>query len=279
MNQTLPNTLTATLTGVNQKIAFAKDHPKNDLKAADLSRLAGIWCISHGIKDLPAKEVILLCLKFWNEKYSTRLNQKEIELAFELNISGDIEKVNHYNCFSVEFFCSVLNNFLVKKAEFITQQSKVAIEGTSPIDVTEAIFADIIHDFKILVDTPDKVELPIGQFALKAKLEYLSKIVEIDLSEARMVDLREKGRWILVRELMAKKTALPPEKFGASISYSHAIARIKQGKLITQADEDNLQYQVSCLLYRFELLKWQPIPEETIDDCVFVRAVKEYLET
>ena len=208
------------------------------------------------------------------------MNQKELELAFELNLSGDIERVNHYQCFSVEFFCDVLNKYLQKKAEAIAKSTQQLAEPKpeAPVNMTPKMLANILKDFETLnhPDATVRDQLLSGSFATVSKLNLLSKIIEIDISETRITDLREKARWNLVRELSAKKAKLNENKFGAAVSLGHQIARLKAGKLITQTDEDHLQTEVTRLIYIQTLQLIKPSPGQDFENCVFVRAVREF---
>ncbi|MDB5281142.1 MAG: hypothetical protein JWO06_217 [Bacteroidota bacterium] len=251
------------------------------LSSEELLRQVGIICVSCGIKDLPPKPILLLCLKFWNERYASQLNPKELELAFELNLCGEYgnDKVNHYQVFSVEFFCSVLNKYLDKKAQVLSTATKALPETNllNQPDMKEQLLNDILKDFKTSnTDATVKDEQQV--FNISAKLNLLSKIFKIDISESSITELREKARWLLVRQLVAKKTALNnrPNKFGAVTSITHQLTRLKTGKLLTESDEDQLQYEVNRLLYIQTLLQHKPLVPQTTSDCDFVNEIQNF---
>jgi hypothetical protein len=269
-----PNSLTGKLTGINNKIAFAKELPKKELSLSELRRQISIICVTCGIKDLPEEEVVLLCLKMWKDKYCLRMNLKEMELAFELNLSGDLdEKVNHYLCFSVEFFCSVLNRYLEKKAILAARQQLPEPEQEKQSLSTNDILQEIIADFKALVTETEYQ----NHFPLAARLNLLAQLVEIDVTEKTIQQLRVTAKGNIIRQLCSKRAMLQhnENKFGAILSYGHQIARLEAGTLLTTEDENRLQAEVSMLLYQNTLLHWKPVGNETPDDCVFVNHIKE----
>lgn len=270
--------LTQKVQGISNKILHAKQAEKYEVTEEEMRRQIGLVCISSGIKELPAGEVILLCLKFWLDKYAVRLSPKELQLAFELNLCGDLhQKVNHYQCFSVEFFCQVLNTYLETKAAVnikLQQQQQPEPVALQKPDVKPHIIDDIIADYRA-VHCPDQYT-PTNAFALRYKLNTLATLVEIDLNEDLVANLREKARASILQQLSKQKNSIynVQEKFGQVASLTHQIARLKSGKLLTDEDENRLQAETNYLLYLHTLKQYPPEEGEGVEICGFVRGLK-----
>lgn len=239
----------------------------------------------HGIKGTPSDEIVGLCMKGWIDKYQLHMNKQELQLAFDLNILGELpKKVEHYQCFSLEFFANVCNEYLEQKkhvnqkAQQLQQQQPRA--ALPPVDMTRQLITAILADFKLIcTDTP--VEgYNYQQYHISGRLEMLGQLVEITLNEPQIADLRERAKTLVLNRLRAKKAALNPQsKIGAIVNLTNQIARLKTGKLLTQDDESAIQLEVTELLYFQTLLLYKPSNISTIDTCKFVQHLNNTLST
>ena len=119
------SSLISKLNRVNQQILLAKESDEGVLGKMEFKKLVVRVVAMHGIKELPSKEIMALCYDSWLSKFSLQMKVQELHLAFEMNVNGDFNikekgevvsrKVNHYQCFSREFFCDVLNQYLSER--------------------------------------------------------------------------------------------------------------------------------------------------------------------
>lgn len=256
----------------------------------------------HGLKDVPDQITMALCFKAWEDKFSFRMNKQELTLAFEMNVRGDftIERngkiehsINIFQCFTVEFFCSVLNQYLtekdtaVKKVRALEKREEQNAPLTKQPDLTIDIFEAIVDDYKAyhlggyVYTSPDKQFPTHNKFPTNSKFTLLGEIYDMDISERNVIKLREVAQRILLRELQRKKQTLPKineAHGGAELSLVHQIARIKAGKLINKEDEDLIQIHVKRLLYLQLIDAYKLHDGQIIDDNEFVKHVKENME-
>ncbi len=271
---------------VSNKIAFAKSVEKKELAVEELRKLIGLMCVSHGIKELPDGASVLIMLKTWNEKFSAFMNQQELQLAFELNMVGDlrhefndkqIDRIEHYQCFSVEFFAGVCNAYLKKRSEINTKivPAEEKQEALPQGNIAKTVLEAILYDFMALHGsnpTGNTSRLPMA-----LKVEYLNIITTIKTTVENIARLRPIAVSNVIRSLSAKRNNINHRemKFGAVTAITHQIARLTTDKLITQGDEDLIQAEVSSLLYFETLESWSPLKNEPIEECEFVKHVKE----
>lgn len=186
------------------------------------------------------------------------MNKQEVALALMLNIRGDLnKKVEHYQCFSFEYFCDVLNEYRKVKVEAnkVLPKFSDVYKAIAPAGTNEAVLKSIIEDFQ---NYHSQKELK-PNYPTKMKLEYLSKLFEVDDSEENIILLREQARKNIWRKLATEKHKQQAlNKFGAVLSLQHQISRIKIGQLITEADEQQIQFEVTCLLYFQTFNKYKP---------------------
>lgn len=303
MGDLLPTELTSSslssnLSGLHGKILHAKESTGSVLTKLELKQLAVRITGMHGIKELPSKEIMALCYDSWLTKFSQKMNKEELYLAFEMNVNGDFEfklngeihhRINHYQCFSREFFCDVLNQYLKEKvlvnkriSDLRNADDKKAL---SPPDPTPRIFEAIIADYKDFheqgydVFSMDKPFETHKLFPTAVKLDLLNMIYDINISEKNIIKLREHAKNIVIRNLTKKKNMFAYNKrFGVVVSVEHQLARVKAGKLLNQQDEDLIQAEVSRLLYVQSISAMKPDAGEQIEQSVFVRHVKENID-
>jgi hypothetical protein len=268
---------------------LAKSEPSHLLTIEELDIIVFKVCAESGIKELPNAAMVDLCLKSWNDKFASQMNKAELSLAFEMNINGDFNiksggeqrsRINHYQCFSREYFCDVLNQYLQEKAEankkisqLRSQEEELALPKPDVIpEIFEAIISDYVsfHQGGYELFSTEREFVTHLRFPTTTKLKLLSEIYEISLTTENIVNLRDQAGLRLIKELNKRKnrSAL---SYGALVSISHQIARIKSGKLLTQQDEAEVQAHVDRLLYTQSLSSIPP-------DADFVSHVRENIE-
>jgi hypothetical protein len=292
------SSLISKLSLVHQDIVNTVKKEDDALTKVELKTLVVRVVAQHGIKELPAKEIMALCFESWNSRFVTKMNKKELFLAFEMNVNGDFNfkengevkrRVNHYNNFSREFFCDVLNQYLSEKEvahgkyaalRLAEEKEQAAVPVNAP-DVTVEILRALIQDFKayhtegLSYSHPENSFHTSSGFPTDTKLEMLGELFDIDISEDKLTGLRELAARRLIRSLIKKRAEIPTSKMGAALEISHQIARIKTGKLITDKDEILLQGIVKQLLCMQVFDNMKPERDVPIEDSVFVMHIKE----
>ncbi len=229
------------------------------------------------------------------------MTKHEMYLAFEMNVNGDynvkagtetLSRINHYQCFSVEFFCDVLNQYLKERVSFNKKmeqekerQKEEATKKLPAPDLTVQLFEMLLTDYKkyhteqVDLFSPDNnFETHIG-FTTAAKLELVNELYNISLDEDNIAKLREHAKRIVIRMLHNKKRGYDKRKlFGVVVSIEHQVSRLKTGKLLNIEDESMIQQQVTRLLYMQVLAVLMPAPNQNIDDTEFVKCVRENIE-
>lgn len=241
---------------MHNQIMAAKIQPQKSLTADDLDRLAIKICAETGIKNLPEAIIIDSCLKSWEDKFSSQMNQHELLLAFEMNINGDLlPKIEHYQCFSRDYFCAICNKYLEARQLSLQKNKK-----PEP-DVKQLKEAN--HDYLLMQDIiQDKLNVTEGKpitenFTIRERVNLLAEMFDVNVSEKQIEDYRTCAASTITASLAKKKhDARALNKFGAEIELANQIARIKTGKLITDADENLIQSEVLRLVYCNSLCGW-----------------------
>ena len=289
---------------IHKQILAARVAEKKELTIEALRVIHFKVATMHGI-DFPDATTDNLCLDLWHRKYKFQMNQKELELAFELNMTGDLgeKKImpTSYQFFTVDFFTNVVNAYLLKKLQTGKKQQeeldKIEQERVKKLpkyDPTVDIMQRIILDFKEYQEgeftwSVDDYEFNSNtQFTMVVKLEYIDKMFELNTEVEYFVKLREKALSWLLRGLGKKKTDLRAQSgkpnedgstrnFGAIASVANQIARLRSGNLITDSDEIAIQFQVKRLMYHEVLALHKPnaVNGESLDNCEFVNHIKE----
>lgn len=271
---------TTSMTSLAAKVnsAFAlinekKKIEKTGISIEELRIIIGRVIALCGIKETPSQEIASTCLRMFEEKFAISMNKHELALAFDLNIRGDLEKkVEHYQCFSVEYFCEVLNEYRKKKIQAKAHEEKKEEEKIAPTDVSKEILQNIVDDY-VSHHTKEKSEI---KFPISFRLEMLSKMFDVDTSVENIEKLRAiaaNNVWQCLAKEKHKSESL--KKFGQVVSFQHQIARIKSQKLITNDDENMIQVEVSHLLYRqvFDTYK----PNKEIQKSTFITHIKNHI--
>jgi hypothetical protein len=248
--------LTEQIKGVSNKILATKEIPSDDLTEQQLRFLIGKVIAMCGIKDTPSKEIVGMILHAWSTNYSTRMNKHELSLAFELNMQGELEKkVEHFQCFSVEYFCDIINLYLQKKIQ-VNKAPKEVIEEPVINPLVEAsiqTMKDMIEDRELVSE--GKIT---GRTPIKTRLDLLNELFEVKIEDDVIAKYRELSVVTILSDLNKSRNAIRSDemKFGRFVELSNQIERLKKGKLITEKDEALIQSEVCKLIYCNELMKW-----------------------
>ena len=112
---------------IHKQILIARVADKKELTIEALRKVHFKVATMHGI-DFPDATTDNLCLDLWHKKYKFQMNQKELELAFDLNMTGDLgdKKImpTSFQFFTVDFFTNVLNAYLSKKIQTSKKQQE-----------------------------------------------------------------------------------------------------------------------------------------------------------
>lgn len=197
------------------------------------------------------------------------MNKQELALAFEMNVNGDFEpKIEHFQCFSRDYFCSILNEYLKKKREANTRHREPEDTSLLPSpDFQNNLMRALIHDRQNLASGTAITDTQ----TLSARLNLLSELFEVTYGEDTIQAYRIKAATEVIRELAKKKNeARGLQKFGREIELTNQIARIKAQKLITDQDEAKIQAEVMRMLYVDQLMRW--------NEAEFVQHVESQIE-
>lgn len=264
------SSLLSKISSAHNKIIATSEIPKDAMELIELKQIMLRVAIFCGIKEenIPSKEVAQICLDIFHEKYISKMNKQEIMLAFEMNIKGELEqmiggvlkrKVEHFQCFSVEYFCEVLNWYLeIKRGAIIkrnnnTKQEILSLEAPSALS---DMLTDMVNDFRFYFN--QLPERGVVQFSLSTKIELMAQMFTINVSEENIAKLRSKARDAVLRNLYSQKQeARKLQKFGAEMSLIHQITRLKNNKLLTQMDEKLIQTEVNVLLYHQTFARYE----------------------
>lgn len=275
MDELMQTTSKISLTGkINNAFALInakKQIEKTGISLDELRIIIARVIAACGIKEIPSQEIVNLCLQMFNDKFAISMNKHEVALAFDLNIRGDFDKkIEHYQCFSVEYFCDVLNEYRKKKIAAKAYEEKLE-EEKKVVDVSNQILQAIIDDF---IAHHSKQEMRFN-FPILIKIETLDKLFDVDASVENIENLRPIAAVNVWRQLAKKKhESASLKKFGAEVSLQHQIARIKANKLITNEDENLIQVEVNHLLYCQVFDKYK---SKNIADSKFITHIKNQI--
>ena len=283
---------------------LAKESGEAELGKLEFKKLVLRVVAMHGIKELPAKVIMALCYESWLTKFAPQMTVAELHLAFEMNVNGDfsikgsggeiIHKVNHFQCFSREFFCDVLNQYLSERVQTNKQIDKLKKEFDEqeqkkllPPDVTLMTFEAIMEDYKEFhgqgyeAFSPTKEFDTAKNYPTSSKLELLYQVYDINISEENVDMLRGRAKDFVLRALHKKKEykgkgSDKERVFGMTISIEHQISRIKEGKLLNIEDEILIQAYVNRLLY-MQIISLEK-PDAEIEESSFIKHIKENIQ-
>lgn len=232
-------------------------------------------CVECGIKDsgIASEAVVDLCLKSWEDLFQGKMSVSELRLAFEMNVNGELEmmiggnlepRVNHYQCFSREFFCEVCRRYLIKKTEANVRVAPVTFEQAKalPLPDTEILLMEaIIHDRQHLNE--------LTPYPVIKKLDMLSQMFEFDINEKQIEKYRKVSIGKLITDTAnARAAARVNKKFGAEIEAANKVERLKHGPL-SNKDEAEIQFEVNTLIYGNALMLWTEAEfVKHVEDCI-----------
>lgn len=265
------NSLTAKLYSAHDRILAKADESDKETIDNKKLKLAVAYALKAcGIKkeNWPDELAIQLMVDKYNSKYYTQLNHSEIMLAFDLNVSGDLQnKIQHYQAFTLDYFCDVLNEYLKEKARARVKAQKAEEAKVPKIDMSEAIILEVIDNYKTFHTAKGELVYR-ANIPILYKMELLNKTFEVDISAENIQRLRKQSIAGILREVTMRK--VKEQNFGARISLEHQVARLKEGKLITKEDENLIQFEVTELLYFQVFEKQKPANIALIDKSEFV---------
>jgi len=189
-------------------------------------------CVAHGIKNLPSQEEKLMIFDIIRNTPKYRLlTIEQIKMAFQMNVTAD-EPIGHFQLFSVEFMCKVLNAFL-KRVEQFKIETKSTIVNDKPKITEEELekinrrhLETIINDFNKFCQKPTCIIIDAaGKYLTLERKELIKEPDEEKqktLEQARLLYLHEvKSEQVrrsdAVRELIVQleKGLMPKNELGA----------------------------------------------------------------
>jgi len=253
--------------GIQNKIISAQETGKNELTVKELAVIAAKVCTECGIKkeNFPDEIMLQMCLKSWNERFKatedkkkTGMSVQEIILAFEMNINGELEavvggklrkKIEHFHCFSREYFCDVLGAYLDKKKDtlkYLAAPPQEENKQLPPADSERLVLEAIIADYK----SWNAEGILIPNLPMRAKFEALLQMFDMPVTEITIIKLRERAAANIISRNAQERLKLDPEKnIGKYNDLLHQSSRLKSGKLLNDKDEQQIRYEVDFLIY------------------------------
>lgn len=263
------------ITAMHQKIAVAKTQTTQKLTPAELDRIMLQVCVECGIKDtgIASEEVVDLCFKSWEELFEAKMNVHELRLAFEMNVNGELEmpvgnaiepRVNHYQCFSREFFCEVCRRYLIKKTEANKRIPTVVAENTPALG---AVSNDLLLMEALINDRQDICKM--SPLPVHSKLEMLNQMFDFEVTEKQIDNYRKVAIGKLITEAAKERAvAKANNRFGEDVNATHRITRLNKGPL-TPKDEADIQFEVLQLIYGNVIMLWTEIEfVKHVEDCI-----------
>lgn len=232
----------------------AQKQQSKELTAEELDRIALKICVECGIKDsgIPSEEMVDMCLKSWQEHFSGQMNKAEIALAFDMNVNGEFsKKIEHFQCFSREYFCDVLNAYLTRKKQVLSSMPKEEDSEKVKVDfdLAKVAMECLIFDRENISEGKLSESIPV-----KEKLEWLNSLFELDITEDQVKNYRKiSTSLILTKTATERNEARVNRKFGVEIEMANKVERLKSGTL-SDKDEAEIQHEVNKLIYGNALL-------------------------
>ncbi len=234
-----------------KKIVEAKTAPAIELTQQNFRRSVARVIAACAIKQLPDELMTGLCFNLYVKKYAAHIPLAEFDLAFELNLTADLaEKVNHYQVFSAEFMCQVLNLYMQKRRQanvaLNRMQSAQPVIHTLPTgDTRNQLLQQLSEDY-LQYHSTGHTDFVKG-FTPKAKLQALVQLFEVDSSEENLSNLQQQAMQNILRQLRQERLTLRGQKFGRMIELERTITRFKTGTGLTPADHARLHSETRRL--------------------------------
>lgn len=248
-----------------RKIAEAKFTEAPALTQQQFRRSVARVITACAIKQLPDELLATLCYNLYVKKYAAQLSLTEFDLAFELNLTGDLTpKAEHYQVFSAEFMCTVLNTYLLKRRQANAtmhrlQSSQPQPMALPPADNSAQLLAQLKQDYQNYHAGTDTTFLQ--GFTPKLKLQTLQQLYAKQPTEAETEQLHQLAVKNLIRNLSNQRLSLRGQKFGRGIDITNTITRLKQGTNLTPTDRAHLRAELTRLqiIQLFDGGKWEEL--------------------
>lgn len=226
-----------------------------EFQISDFRKIVMKIITAHGIVNLPEEILFSLLTETYLKKYASKINLKEFELAFQLHVVGDLgQKFNHFQMFSVEWMCDILNLYLKKKneAEIKLRGIERDVPKELPIlDMFQETLNEIVRDYELLQDDLTG----INYVRIKDKLEAVCQIFGLEITVEILIEKRESAFKAIIKRLIAERHEYTlADKFGQKTDVSFKLARFKAGKGLTENDEALIQQECLKQIY-FDMLR------------------------
>lgn len=252
----LPATLASKLSKQHAELVIARNNGKGMDTPEQFRQCVGYVIALCGINKIPNVDESSILLQIFSKKFGGKINYDEFRIAFEQNMNGELEnylqdktKVEHFQMFSSEFMCDVLNAFTKKRALATINYEKLVDEAklNALPPVIENPFLIMLEE---ILSEVNKVENLRLKCTPQMKLEALHEIFSIEPSEELVIEFRKKATQEILRRLRKEKSeANRDEKFGVEINLLNQIARLQAGHGLTNNDEATIQNETTKLLY------------------------------
>lgn len=223
-----------------------------EFQISDFRKIVMKIITAHGIVNLPEEILFSLLTETYLKKYAPKINLKEFELAFQLHVVGDLgQKFNHFQMFSVEWMCDILNLYLKKKneAEIKLRGIEREVPKELPIlDMFQETLDEIVRDYESADELTHYVRI-------KDKLEAVCQIFGIEITVEILIEKRESAFKAIIKRLIAERHEYTlADKFGQKTDVSFKLARFKAAKGLTENDEALIQQECLKKIY-FDMLR------------------------
>lgn len=232
------------------KIIEAKSETGIELTQQNFRRSIARVIAACAIKQLPDELLTGLCYNLYTKKYARLITLAEFDLAFELNLTGDLpEKINHYQVFSAEFMCDVLNAYLQKQRQANIAQQRIRSTTDTPIalpigNLHQQLLQQLRDDYLEYHATGNSTFLK--GFPLKVKVQALTELFEVNQSEAQRQQLQQQAQQNIIRQLHTDRHTTRGSKFGRCVELERTLTRFKTNQL-NPTDIARLQSEIHGL--------------------------------
>lgn len=218
-----------------------------DLNAKELDLIVGKICIECGIK-LPSVEMVDLCMISWHQRFKNHMTIDELKLAFDMHINGQLDvKINHYQCFTREWFCDVLNLYLKKKRESHKPEYKEIKSLPISKDAERKQALKYAIDDYVNYHEKNNENFSNG-YPLHIKLKYLSQILDLKLSDAQQNALRTLSIQNIINRLSNAQRS--EAVFGKRMELKFQIERLKNDIELRNEDCVLIECEANRILYK-----------------------------
>lgn len=257
-------------------ISLKANEPDEPIDLEDWRKRIAMVCTGHGIKrdGWPAPLEQQIIINAWTEKFSKRMTYDELWRAFDMNLRGDLtEDIQHFQCFSYEFFCKVCNLYMRDRSinniknKGSQEKTTLAIPAPKEQDQTNSIMQNIIDDYMKFYRMEDTMDYLIG-WPLHVKLNFAMLMFDVNINEAHTMS---RAMAMVVSELKSRIAgAKGQNRIGLEVECSNQIERIEARKL---TDKD-----IRVIRGVYDRLVYEQIFIQFPDEQVFIDHVKSNME-